>query len=274
MTLHVEIDGPIAIVLIDNPAKRNAMTAAMWQALPTLLAQLQDHPGVRVVMLTGSGDVFCAGADIGDLAAIGAQNASGSLAVAAEEALAAFPKPTIAAVNGDCIGGGCQLALACDIRLAEPHARFGITPARLGIVYPARSTRRLVRLAGVSAAQWLLLTGELVFAEEALAMRLVHEVTETLGERAAEIAETLAQRSLLSQVAMKELISSDAADPAIDEARMEHWMAQVRDSGEAAEGAQAFLERRPPKFSWRPGKSKRDEAPRDELFGDFYRDER
>jgi enoyl-CoA hydratase/carnithine racemase len=248
MTVSVTIDGPIAIVLIDNPAKRNAMTAAMWQALPTLLAQLEDHPGVRVVVLTGSGDVFCAGADIGDLAAIGAQNGSQSLAVAAEEALAAFPKPTIAAVNGDCIGGGCQLALACDIRLAAPHARFGITPARLGIVYPGPSIRRLVRVAGVSAAHWLLLTAELVSADDAYEMKLVHEVPEELGERVEEIAELLAQRSLLSQVAMKELIAADT----IDETRMAHWMAQVRDSGEAAEGAQAFLQRRAPDFPWKP----------------------
>jgi enoyl-CoA hydratase/carnithine racemase len=248
MTVSVTIDGPIAIVLIDNPAKRNAMTAAMWQALPTLLAQLEDHPGVRVVVLTGSGDVFCAGADIGDLAAIGAQNGAASLAVAAEEALAAFPKPTIAAVNGDCIGGGCQLALACDIRLAAPHARFGITPAKLGIVYPGPSIRRLVRVAGVSAAQWLLLTAELVSADDAYEMRLVHEVPQELGDRVEEVAELLAQRSLLSQVAMKELIAAETTD----ESRFEHWMAQVRDSGEAAEGAQAFLQRRVPDFPWKP----------------------
>lgn len=255
MTISVEIDGPIAIILIDNPAKRNAMTAAMWQALPTLLAQLEDHPGVRVVVLTGSGDVFCAGADIADLTAIGAQNGSGSLAVAAEEALAAFPKPTIAAVNGDCIGGGCQLALACDIRLAVPHARFGITPAKLGIVYPAQSIRRLVRLAGVSTAQWLLLTASLVSAEEAWSMRLVHDVTEHLEERVEEVAETLAARSLLSQVAMKELIATDS----IDESRFEHWMKLVRESGEAEEGARAFIERRSPDFPWKPQKAQREE---------------
>jgi enoyl-CoA hydratase/carnithine racemase len=263
MTISVEIDGPIAIILIDNPAKRNAMTAAMWQALPTLLAQLEDHPGVRVVVLTGSGDVFCAGADIGDLAAIGTQNGasigSANLAVAAEEALAAFPKPTIAAVNGDCIGGGCQLALACDIRLAVPHARFGITPAKLGIVYPAQSIRRLVRLAGVSTAQWLLLTAGLVSAEEAWSMRLVHDVTDHLEERVEEVAETLASRSLLSQVAMKELIAADLDDDAGLEKRMEHWTRLVRDSGEAAEGAAAFLDRRTPDFPWKPQRAQREE---------------
>ncbi len=254
MTVSVEIDGPIAIILIDNPIKRNAMTAAMWTALPTLLAQLEDHPGVRVVVLTGSGDVFCAGADIGDLGAIGAQNGS-SLAVAAEQALAAFPKPTIAAVNGDCIGGGCQLALACDIRLAAPHARFGITPAKLGIVYPATSIRRLVRLAGVTTAQWLLLTADLVSAEEAWSMRLVHDVTPRLEERVEEVAEMLASRSLLSQVAMKDLIAQDT----IDEARAEEWMRLVRDSGEATEGAQAFLDRRAPDFPWKPQRAQREE---------------
>lgn len=245
--LAVHQQGPVATIVIDHPAKRNAMTADMWRALPPLLASLEADPLVRVVVLTGAGETFCAGADIANLAAIGTETAGANLAVAAEEALAGFAKPTIAAIQGDCIGGGCQLALACDIRLAAPETRFGITPAKLGVIYPMTSIRRLVRVAGVGAAQWLLLSAELVSVERAYELHLVHEVVAELGERTATVASILASRSLLSQVAMKEMI----ADTDLEPLRVEQWMAQVRESGEAAEGAAAFLARRPPSFPWR-----------------------
>lgn len=114
--LHTVADG-IATVVIHHPAKRNAMTARMWRELPPLLGVLADDPAVRMLVLTGEGATFCAGADISSLREPG-QDPS-SLAVAAEEALAAFPRPTLAAVRGYCVGGGCQLAAACDLRFAE-----------------------------------------------------------------------------------------------------------------------------------------------------------
>ncbi|OEV15777.1 enoyl-CoA hydratase, partial [Streptomyces nanshensis] len=115
----------------------------------------------------------------------GAARAQQTLAVAAEEALAAFPKPTVAAVHGHCVGGGCQLAAACDLRFAAHDALFGITPAKLGIVYPASSTERLVRLVGPATAKFLLYSGELIDAERALRTGLVDEVHrgEELDER-------------------------------------------------------------------------------------------
>jgi enoyl-CoA hydratase/carnithine racemase len=260
--LTVQTAGPVATIRIDHRAKRNAMTAHMWRSLPGLLRQLEEDPAVRVVVLTGAGDTFCAGADIGELAAIGADRAltrkpadaaeaAGiNLTVAAEKALAAFAKPTIAAIRGDCVGGGCQLALACDIRLAAHGARFGITPAKLGVIYPPASIARLVAVAGLSAAQWLLLTAELVDAERAAQLRLVHELcpAQALEERTDAVARTLAGRSLLSQVAMKAML----ADPQMPEAEIQRWMDTARDSGEAAEGAAAFMARRAPRFPWRP----------------------
>lgn len=246
-TLRGSVDGTVATITIDNPAKRNAMTAGMWRSLPVLLEDLQHHPSVRVVVLTGAAGTFCAGADINDL------EAGAALAVVAEEALASFPKPTIARVEGDCVGGGCQLALACDLRLAAPGARFGITPARLGVVYPAASTARLVHTLGLAQAKWLLLTAELVTAGDALRMGLVHEVTGTgaaLDARVEQLAATLASRSLLSQAAAKEFTAMSAYG--IDAERVQHWVKLMRDSGEAAEGAAAFLQRRPADFPYRP----------------------
>jgi enoyl-CoA hydratase/carnithine racemase len=248
--LTVEQSGPLATIRIDHRAKRNAMTAQMWRSLPEVLGRLEDDPAVRVVVLTGAGDTFCAGADIAELASIGADTAGTNLTVAAEQALAGFAKPTIAQIQGDCIGGGCQLALACDIRLAAHGARFGITPAKLGVIYPQTSIRRLVEVAGLSTAQWLLLSAELVDAESAAALRLIHELwpADALAQRTAAVAATLAGRSLLSQVAMKRML----ADPQLSETEIQGWMDRARNSGEAAEGAAAFLQRRPPRFPWTP----------------------
>ncbi|KMS75102.1 enoyl-CoA hydratase [Streptomyces viridochromogenes] len=233
----------VATVVIHHPAKRNAMTAAMWRALPPLLGTLAADPAVRVLVLTGEGGTFCAGADISTLQG-SAQEAQG-LAVAAEEALAAFPKPTLAAIRGHCVGGGSQLAAACDLRFAEEGALFGVTPAKLGIVYAASSTRRLASLVGPSTTKYLLFSGELIDAERALRTGLVDEVLPEgeLGGRVTEFTRILVSRSQLTQAAAKEF-----ADGRTD--RDDHWAEQARGSGDRAEGVAAFLERRQPRFTW------------------------
>ena len=243
---HTVADG-VATVVISHPAKRNAMTAAMWQALPALLEQLAADTAVRALVLTGAGDTFCAGADISSLRD-GARDPDfdpQALAVAAEEALAAFPRPTVAAVRGFCVGGGSQLAAACDLRFAEEGARFGVTPAKLGIVYPASSTRRLTALVGPAAAKYLLFSGELIDTERALRTGLVDEVLPAgeLDKRVAEFTRVLVSRSLLTQAAAKEF-----ADGRTD--RDAHWAAEAGGSGDTAEGVAAFLERRPPRFTY------------------------
>ncbi|WP_435240964.1 enoyl-CoA hydratase/isomerase family protein [Streptomyces cucumeris] len=243
---HRIADG-IATVVISNPAKRNAMTPGMWHALPPLLTRLAADPAVRALVLTGDGDTFCAGADIGALSTSFEETTGAALP--AEEALAAFPKPTLAAVRGSCVGGGCQLAAACDLRFAEEGARFGITPAKLGIVYPPGSTRRLVELVGPATAKYLLFSGELIDTGRALRTGLVDEVlpADGLDRRVAEFTRVLVARSPLTQAAAKEF----AAGPA-DPERAAHWREQARTSGEAEEGVAAFLARRPPRFRWTP----------------------
>ncbi|MGX1273539.1 enoyl-CoA hydratase/isomerase family protein [Streptomyces phaeoluteigriseus] len=233
----------VATVVLHHPAKRNAMTAAMWRALPPLLEKLAADPGVRALVLTGAGGTFCAGADISTLQ--GSPDEAQSLAVRAEEALAAFPKPTLAAVKGHCVGGGAQLAAACDLRFAEAGALFGVTPARLGIVYPSSATRRLVALVGPATAKYLLFSGELIDTERALRTGLVDEVLPAggLDGRIEEFTRVLVSRSRLTQAAAKEF-----ADGRTD--RDAHWAAQARGSGDTAEGVAAFLERREPRFTW------------------------
>ncbi|MEU5595794.1 enoyl-CoA hydratase/isomerase family protein [Streptomyces sp. NPDC020298] len=237
------VTGSVATVVIHHPAKRNAMTAAMWRALPPLLDALGADSAVRALVLTGEGGTFCAGADISTLRG-SAEEAQG-LAVRAEEALAAFPKPTLAAVRGHCVGGGAQLAAACDLRFAEEGALFGVTPAKLGIVYPASATRRLVSLVGPATAKYLLFSGELIDTARALRTGFVDEVLPEgeLGKRVAEFTRILVSRSQLTQAAAKEF-----ADGRTD--RDGYWTGQMRDSGDTAEGVAAFLERRPPRFAW------------------------
>jgi enoyl-CoA hydratase/carnithine racemase len=242
---HSVVDS-IATVVLDNPAKRNAMTAGMWRALPGLLAGLASDPGVRALVLTGEGDTFCAGADISTLREPGdAGGTPQELAVRAEEALAAFPKPTLAAVRGYCVGGGSQLAAACDLRFAEEGALFGVTPAKLGIVYPASSTRRLAALVGPAAAKYLLFSGELIGTERALRTGLVDEVLPAgqLDKRVAGFTRVLVSRAQLTQAAAKEFVDGRTGRDA-------YWEEQARGSGDTAEGVAAFLERRVPRFGW------------------------
>ncbi|MER6444512.1 enoyl-CoA hydratase [Streptomyces venezuelae] len=246
---HTVADG-VATVVISHPARRNAMTTAMWRALPELLSGLAADRAVRALVLTGAGATFCAGADISSLTG-DAEDAGGqdprALAVTAEEALAAFPKPTLAAIRGFCVGGGSQLAAACDLRFAEEGASFGVTPARLGIVYPASSTRRLTSLVGPGWAKYLLYSAELIDAETALRAGFLNELLPAgrLDERVAGFTRILASRSQLTQAAAKEF-----ADGRTD--RDAYWEDQAAGSKDTAEGVAAFLERRTPRFTWAP----------------------
>ncbi|MFC5751486.1 enoyl-CoA hydratase/isomerase family protein [Actinomadura rugatobispora] len=249
--LHGEVAGGVATITIDRPEKRNAMTTAMWHRLPELLEVFADDPAVRVVVLTGAGGNFCAGADIGELAEI-RRRGDAHPSTVAEDALAAFPKPTVAAIEGFCVGGGCQLATACDLRFAAADARFGITPARLGIVYPASATRRLVRQVGASAAKYLLYSADLVPAEHALRIGLLNEVVDPgdLHRRVTEFAATLASRSLLTQRATKEIVDTIVTGADL-ESTTARWLAEAHaPTGDMTEGVTAFEQRRPPTFTW------------------------
>ncbi|MBG0831151.1 enoyl-CoA hydratase/isomerase family protein [Planomonospora sp. ID67723] len=239
-------DDHVATLRIDRPDKRNAMSASMWRALPGILAPLAQDPAVRVLVLTGAGGTFCAGADISEIAGLAEGGDGTGATVAAERALAAFPKPVIAMIEGFCVGGGCQLALACDLRLAASGARFAITPAKLGIVYPLSSTRRLVEHVGPSAAKFLLYSADQIDAERALRIGLVDEVLppEELAGRVYGLARTMAGRSQLTLAASKEIVEGRAGED-----RFREW--QRASADELAEGVAAFLGRRPPNFPWK-----------------------
>lgn len=250
--LRVERDGAVATLWLDRPAKRNAVTFEMWQGIAAMCTAFADDDDVRVVIVRGAGEHFCAGADIGDLADVDADE-YGAANEAADEALARLPKPTIAFVTGACVGGGAELAMACDLRIADTTARFGITPARLGIVYPAYALERAVRQVGASAVKYLLFSGELIDAPHAVRIGLVDELhrPDEAERRLGELTAVLVQRSALTQQASKEMVDAVTASGSLDRAIALRWAAEAARSGERAEGLAAFLERRPPAFSWR-----------------------
>ncbi|RFS87161.1 enoyl-CoA hydratase/isomerase family protein [Actinomadura spongiicola] len=248
--LRVEVADGVGTVVIDRPAKLNAMSAAMWRALPGILDDLAADPAVRVAVLAGAGGNFCAGADIAELDDIHRPDDS-HLSVAAERALAAFPKPALAAIEGYCVGGGCQLAAACDLRFAADDAVFGVTPAKLGLVYPVTATARLVGLVGPSTAKYLLYSADLISADHALRVGLLDEVVpaEALHTRVAEFTATLASRSLLTQRAAKDLVDAIVTSTNVAE-KARHWTDEATTTTEGEEGVTAFLTGRPPVFTW------------------------
>ena len=173
MSLRLEKHGAIAHLLIDRSAKRNAFNQAMWEQLPALVADAMGDDSVRVLLLqSAEPGVFCAGADIGEMLANTGNPVWGrgnqAAIFRAQYELTRAAKPTIAFVDGDCVGGGCGLAIACDIRVATPRSRFGITPANLGLVYPLHDTKLLVDLVGPGQAKRMLYSAQLLTAVEAL----------------------------------------------------------------------------------------------------------
>lgn len=250
MHLRMETAGPVATLTIDRPAKRNAMSFEMWSAIPGLLATVPAD--VRVLTIQG-GDHFSAGADISEFETLrsGADGAAryGDAVHAAERAIALFDRPTIAVVNGVCVGGGCEIALACDLRIAADDARFGITPAKLGIVYNFTSTKRLVEAVGPAWARQILFTAEIIDATTALRIGLVNELhpAAELADRAKELATTIATRSRVSLRGAKEIITAITDGRDEDESVRALYDDAVH-SADYAEGVRAFLEKRPPLF--------------------------
>jgi enoyl-CoA hydratase/carnithine racemase len=223
----------------------------MWRAMTDHCEELAGDPAVRVLVVRGTGDHFCAGADIG---ALGTVDDDALLVAnrAADDALTTFPKPTIAFVTGSCVGGGAEIALACDIRIADTTSRFGITPARLGLLYPTFAIERAVRLLGASAAKHLLYSAELVDAERALRIGLVdevHEPAEALA-RLDAFTELLLGRSLLTQCGSKAMVDSIAEHGRVTDEIDHRWRAEMAHSADRVEGISAFVERRQPRFSW------------------------
>jgi enoyl-CoA hydratase/carnithine racemase len=254
VTTEYSHDGRVATWWLDRPEARNAVNLEMWEALRDAASAADANPDVAVVIIRGRGEHFSAGADIGSLGRSLAADHDGTnyraTNLAAERAISSLRIPTIAAIEGFCVGGGVQIALACDIRIASSSSTFGVTPARLGISYPAVALQRLVAIAGYGLATELLLAGEMISAERAGRSGLIQQRSEDLDASVQSMVNALLQRSPFTQMATKQLLN--AMIDAVDISELGRRMEQASlDSPDLDEGLTAFKEKRAPGFTFR-----------------------
>jgi enoyl-CoA hydratase len=252
VSIDVARDGAVAVITIDRRDALNALNVETLTELRDRLRDVSTDEDVRVVVLTGAGEkAFVAGADIKYMSGLDAEQAKGwgALGHDAARLLETMPKPTIAAINGFALGGGCELALACDIRYASSRAKLGQPEINLGIVPGWGGTQRLARVCGIGVAKELIFTGRTVDAEEALRIGLVNAVVDPVLEKALETAHELAGKSIVALSLAKELcnlaLGADHAEGLESEAG---GFGALFASEDAKEGLAAFVEKRAPTF--------------------------
>jgi enoyl-CoA hydratase len=245
----------VAVVTVDRQEAMNALDVATLTQLRDQLRSLGDDRDVHVVVLTGAGDrAFVAGADIKYMSALDVEEAKqwGALGHEATRLLETMPQPTIAAINGFALGGGCELALACDIRYAGTRAKLGQPEVNLGIIPGWGGTQRLARVCGLGVAKELIFTGRTVDADEALRIGLVNGVHDPVLERATETARLLAAKSPVALRVMKELSNRALGGDHDGNLGAEaDAFGELFASEDAKEGLAAFVEKREPVFKGR-----------------------
>jgi enoyl-CoA hydratase len=255
--LVVEKQGPIGWLVFNNPERRNAISIDMWEGIPQALDRFEADPAIRAIVLTGAGDkAFVSGADISQFDQARADSAGvqryEEIAEGAQLRLQHCDRPVLAMIRGFCLGGGLNIALACDLRIAADDARLGIPAARIGLGYRASSTKNLVDTIGPANAREVLLTARQLNAGEALAMGLVNRVVSatTLLDAVLDYCGMFADNAPLTMRTAKriirELLKSHAG---VDIAACRAYVRECFESADYAEGRRAFKEKRRPIFS-------------------------
>jgi enoyl-CoA hydratase len=247
----VEHDGPVAIVTLNRPQQLNALSYGLVKDLSLAMQALDANDDVRVIVVTGGEKVFAAGADIKEMADVGPFDELVKERLAYRDRINGISKPVIAAVSGFALGGGCELAMSCDIIIASETARFGQPEVNLGIIPGSGGTQRLARTVGKYRAMEMVLAGEFLSASDAERLGLVNRVVpvELLLEEARELAKKIAAKPLLAIKAGKEAVLKSAntsLDNGLDYERKSFFLLLA--SEDRKEGMKAFLEKRKPEF--------------------------
>jgi len=251
--IYVTQKSDVAELVLNRPEKRNALSEEMWSSLPTLLDQVRNS--CRILLVRGEGKHFASGADISEFEALyqtPERGQANSLRISeALDALARFPRPTLAVVRGACVGGGCGIALACDFRFADETARFAITPAKMGLLYPFNDTKRLVDTVGSSMAKDILLSARQLDADEALKSGLANRMTsvDNLNDLVATYVERLLDMSPRSVEHTKTMIGLVLGGQDQDTDETQKLYCDAFNSSDFKEGFRAFLDKRKPDFS-------------------------
>ena len=245
----------VAVVMIDRPARRNALNLAAWRDLAESFRQLARLPEVRLVVLTGAGGHFCAGADISEFAEVRADSAGGAVyereVAACYDAIRALPQPSFAAIEGACVGGGCAIALSCDFRVMHRAARFGIPATRLGTIYTVEECRLLYSIVGLGNAKRILYGSDLFDVVAARQMGFADVVArEGAVEAAIAFGAGMMANAPLAIAGIKVILQALAAgDVEARRAEIAALIKEALDSEDYREGARAFLEKRPARFA-------------------------
>ncbi|HYJ25817.1 MAG TPA: enoyl-CoA hydratase-related protein [Acidimicrobiia bacterium] len=246
--------GQITTIRLENPPL-NLVTVELTRSLDRALATIEGDPDVRCVVLTGTGDrAFCAGSDVKEFESLQGRVGEGKLLLekAVYRRIARLPVPSIAAIQADALGGGLELALCCDLRVADESAKLGLPEVRLGVMPGSGGTQRLPRIVGIAKAKELILMGEIISASDALEIGLVNRVAAAgrAVDDAMTMAETIAERGPLAVREAKQALDL-AGDMPLDEGMARELDASERifASRDMLEGAQAFFEKRPPRFT-------------------------
>jgi enoyl-CoA hydratase len=252
--LVLSSDGPVAVIRLHRPSKKNALNARLRTELDKALRQVAESSEVRVLIITGGEDVFCAGADIEEVKQAASAESTYKFAKQFQilcDQVESLPQPVIAAISGYALGGGFELALACDLRIASETARFGLPEVKIGAVPGGGGTQRLPRLIGVARAKEMIFSGDPIDAGTALASGLLLKVVpkEKLLEEARAFAAKLSALPRLALDAAKKLINKGVGIDLTSALELElRSLAALSTSRDAREGAQAFLQKRKPNF--------------------------
>ena len=250
--LRMEVADAVAVVTVSRPQAMNALNSRFFQEMDALVAEIAGRADIKVVIITGDGKAFAAGADIAEMVSKTADEARAfsRLGQRTFRGLELLDKPVIAAVNGFALGGGCELALACDLRIASSKAKFGQPEVNLGLIPGYAATQRLPRLVGLGNALYLLLTAEMVGAEDALRMGLVQKVVEpeALLPAAVELAKTIAGKGPLAVRLAKRVAREGLLGDFESGCALEAEAFGLPFGNEGAEGMKAFLEKRKPEW--------------------------